>query len=136
MICNLTQHPATPDQVAAGVIDLAPDLREALCAALTFERLPTARDITERADLIAEMAALHGLPASDDDANAGADTAPRAAMIGGAPYLMAPLEAALRERGIAPLYAFSTRESVEQVQADGSVRKVNVFRHAGFVPAA
>jgi hypothetical protein len=55
------------------------------------------------------------------------------AMIGGAPYLMAPLESALRAHGITPVYAFSVRESVDQVQPDGSVRKVAVFRHAGFV---
>lgn len=48
---------------------------------------------------------------------------------------MAPLETELSARRIEPVYAFSTRESVEQTQADGSVRKVNVFRHTGFVPA-
>jgi hypothetical protein len=46
---------------------------------------------------------------------------------------MAPLEVALRAHGITPLYAFSVRESVDQVQPDGSVRKVATFRHAGFV---
>jgi hypothetical protein len=39
----------------------------------------------------------------------------------------------LRAADITPLYAFSVRESVEQALADGSVRKVNVFRHAGFI---
>jgi len=43
---------------------------------------------------------------------------------------------ALRDQGIEPVYAFSVRESIEQTQPDGSVRKVNVFRHAGFVDAA
>ncbi len=55
------------------------------------------------------------------------------AMIGGAPYLMAPLERHLARAGVRPMYAFSTRESVEQTGADGSVKKVSVFRHAGFV---
>ena len=49
--------------------------------------------------------------------------------------MMARLERALIERGIEPLYAFSVRESTEEVQADGSVRKVAVFKHAGFIPA-
>ena len=40
-----------------------------------------------------------------------------------------------REHGIQPVFAFSVRETEEQKQADGSVRKVAVFRHAGFVPA-
>lgn len=58
------------------------------------------------------------------------------AMIGGALWLMAPLELALRAVGIEPLYAFSERTSAEQIQIDGSVRKVAVFRHVGFVRAA
>ena len=56
-------------------------------------------------------------------------------MIGGAPYLMAPLEKELRGWGLVPVYAFSVRESTEVVQDDGSVRKVNTFRHAGWVEA-
>lgn len=55
------------------------------------------------------------------------------AMIGGATYLMEALAKALRDCGIRPLYAFSTRVSVEQAMPDGSVRKVNEFRHLGFV---
>ena len=43
------------------------------------------------------------------------------------------LEAALRQQGFTPLYAFSVRESADQTQPDGSVRKVAVFRHVGFV---
>lgn len=66
-----------------------------------------------------------------DYAEEGAESA----MIGGAPFLMAPLEGALRTRGVIPLYAFSVRESVEEALPDGSVRKTQVFRHAGFVPA-
>ena len=54
-------------------------------------------------------------------------------MIGGAPFLMGPLEAALLKDNRVPVYAFSVRESVEAPQADGSVRKANVFRHGGFV---
>jgi hypothetical protein len=54
-------------------------------------------------------------------------------MIGGAPYLMGALEKALRECGFTPVYAFSKRESIDQPQPDGSVRKVAVFRHLGFV---
>ena len=57
------------------------------------------------------------------------------AMIGGAPFLMATLADELAKASIYALFAFSTRESVEQVQPDGSVRKTAVFRHQGFVPA-
>jgi hypothetical protein len=56
-----------------------------------------------------------------------------AAMIGGAPYLMSELEQALFERGITPLYAFSKRESVEEVTDSGETVKKTVFKHLGFV---
>lgn len=124
MILNLTQHPATLEQIAAGVVDLPADQRAAICALLTFDSLPTRTEIEDAAEAIALMADDH-LPESGD----------HQAMIGGAPWLMSSLEAALREQRIKPVYAFSVRESVEQAQADGSVRKVNVFRHAGFVAA-
>lgn len=117
-IANLTQHPATAEQVDAGVFDLPADQVAALRDALTFSAPPTHAEIHERASRIAAMVA---------------DTGAVWAMLGGAPYLMAPLEEALALRGIHPLYAFSVRESAEQKQPDGSVRKVNVFRHAGFV---
>ena len=121
-IVNLTQHAATPAQKSAGVADLPAALRVELQELLQFDSLPTSADISSRADALANLAA-QAAPYGD------------MAMIGGAPYLMAPLEWALREKGIQPLYAFSKRESAEQVQPDGSVRKVNVFRHMGFVEA-
>lgn len=130
IIINLTQHAATADQLAAGVVDLPDTERAALQRALTFDALPTAEDLVERAEYIANLAALNGLGGDEDD-----DPHPMAAMIGGAPYLMGPLEAALLDAGIEPVYAFSVRETEEQKQPDGSVRKVAVFRHAGFVPA-
>ena len=127
MILNLTQHPGTPEQ---GVTDLTGEELAALKTALTFDAIPTAQEIADRAEYIAELACVNGLGGEDDD------PIPTAAMIGGAPYLMAPLERELRQRGIDPLYAFSVRESAEQTQPDGSIRKVNIFRHAGFVLAA
>ena len=57
------------------------------------------------------------------------------AMIGGAPYLMGPLEQALKENNIDPLYAFSKRISSEYVDEEGNVRKEMVFKHLGFVEA-
>ena len=56
-------------------------------------------------------------------------------MIGGALWLMAPLADALRRQGIEPVFAFSVREAGEQIQADGSTRKVAIFRHSGWVVA-
>ena len=115
---NLTQHEASDSQIAAGVVDLPAASREALKGLLTFDGLPARPEIIARAAAIAELAEEHGA---------------EHVMIGGAPYLMGALERALTDRGIAPRFAFSRRESVEVQQPDGSVRKVGVFQHLGFV---
>lgn len=118
MITNLTQHQATPDQVTAGVTDLPADDRARLQSLITFNEVPSKEELRERAKAVAEMAVKAG--------NA-------TAMIGGAPYFMSVLEDALCEAGVKPVYAFSVRESQDVAQADGSIRKVVLFRHAGFV---
>lgn len=115
-ILNLTQHAVTAEQAAAGVVE--PADKASVQALLTFEELPDRTEVILRA---AELAAL------------AVDAGFRTAMIGGAPFLMPPLEAALKAAGIRPRYAFSVRESVETTAPDGSVRKTNVFRHAGWV---
>lgn len=120
-IVNLTQHPATAEQLAAGVVDLETEQRAHLQALLTFDSLPSEDELSERAKRIATLASGHATAS--------------AAMIGGAPYLMAPLQYWLERAGITPVYAYSVRASEEQAQPDGSVRKVNIFRHAGFVEA-
>lgn len=129
MIINLTQHPSTADQRAAGVVDLQNQELAALKELLTFNDLPSREDIATRAEQIAGLAVLNGLGGEDED------PVPLQAMIGGAPYLMAPLEWALQNQGITPVYAFSLRETVEQPQPDGSVKKTQVFKHLGFVKA-
>lgn len=117
-IINLTQHPATTEQIADGVIDLPHDALAELRLWLTFDRLPDREQVERAAEVIATLALPH-----------------ERAMIGGAPYLMAPLEAALRERGVKPVYSFTQRVSEEQPMPDGTVRKTQVFRHLGFVEA-
>ena len=117
-IINLTQHPASPEQIEAGVIDLPAADKAELAALLTFNNPPTADEIRARAASVAARAVGH-----------------EAAMIGGALWLMGPLTAALRAAGVRPVFAFTRREAEEQPQADGSVKKVAVFRHAGFVEA-
>jgi hypothetical protein len=127
MIINLTQHEARPEQIAAGVYDLEGEHLARLRELLTFEDLPAPREIAARAKAITDLAtASAGYPV------------PALAMIGGAPFLMGALECALRLRGIEPRYAFSKRESVEEIVRDaehpfGIVRKTQVFRHLGFV---
>ncbi len=118
-ILNLTQHDATPEQVAAGVIE--PGDKTELRKMITFDHLPSQEHILATADLLAGLAERYEVGV---------------AMIGGAPFFMGPLERALRARGITPLYAFSKREAIDAPQADGSVKKTQVFRHVGFVEAA
>lgn len=130
MILNLTQHPASADQITAGVCDLPAPQRAALTEALTVDALPDREAIEARCDYIAELACQNGLGSDDAD-----DPHPAQAMIGGAPWMMRALEDALISREIEPVYAFSVRESIEQNQPDGSVRKVNIFKHAGFISA-
>jgi hypothetical protein len=48
---------------------------------------------------------------------------------------MPPLEKALISRGVAPVYAFSKRETTETARADGAVHKTTIFKHIGFVEA-
>jgi len=115
---NLTQHLATPSQIAAGVIDLAPTERAILVDLLTVPGLPTLAQIRDRCHAIASLAVGH-------------DTA----MVGGASWMAAPLERALWAVDCAPFYAFSVRESVESV-VDGKTVKTSVFRHDGFVPGS
>jgi DNA-binding cell septation regulator SpoVG len=120
MILNLTQHPATEDQKAEGVIDFAGEVLEGLKTALTFMEIPDEEEITKRANYITLIASRQ---------NPGA----KKAMIGGAPYLMSTLERALRKAGIEPVYAFSLRVSKEEPQPDGSVLKVQKLEHEGFI---
>lgn len=117
-ILNLTQHPATAEQAAQGVVE--PVDKTVVQRRLTFETLPSKEAIATAASELAALAKASGM---------------RTAMIGGAPFFMPALDSALRGVGVEPVYAFSVRESAEQTMPDGSVRKVNVFKHVGFVRA-
>lgn len=136
IILNLTQHQASAEQIAAGVVDLTEADARYVRAALTaesLEELDSENDLgtrEDRAAIIADRAVIVASEIQDRQPDERI-----AAMIGGAPWLMAPLELELKERGFGVVYAFSRRVSEEQLQADGSVRKVNVFRHVGWVPA-
>jgi hypothetical protein len=123
-IVNLTQHAASPAQEAEGVVcphvDSNP-FSAALRELLTFDTLPSSQDVADRSAKLAKMARQ----LADF---AGAD----AAMIGGAPFLMASLEKALGDVGLIAVFAFSTRESVEEVVGGQTVKR-SVFAHKGFV---
>ena len=122
MILNLTQHVVTPEQKAQLVVE--PRMtKEKIKKLLTFEEIPTKEEINARAEKLARIAV------SETDNKIWITHV----MLGGAPFFMGALEKAVRECGFTPVYAFSKRESEEIPQPDGSVRKVQVFRHIGFV---
>lgn len=117
-ILNLTQHAPTQAQIEAGVFDAPEELRGKIIAELNFAEIPHKGEIHSRADEIARLAVLTGC---------------EGAMIGGAPYLMAPLERSLANVGIASLYSFSERQVVEVSNPDGTVSKTTTFAHVGWV---
>lgn len=117
-ILNLTQHPATAEQVAAGVVEPSPELKKEIQTLITFEEIPTCSEMHRRAKRLVEIAKDGGYPM---------------VMIGGAPFFMHILVGRMNFYGILTLFAFSKRQVVEKTNADGSVEKVSVFKHEGFV---
>ena len=134
-ILNLTQHVATPEQIEAGVFEPTDDDKKEIQKLLTFEEVPTKKGIESRAMGLAKIASkiFNDVEYVEEYNHFDYVEIDRKAMIGGAPYLMGLLEAYLKHECVKPVYAFSKRESVDHLQPDGSVRKVQVFRHAGFV---
>jgi hypothetical protein len=129
MILNLTQHVVTAEQKAQLVVE--PRMtKEKIKKLLTFEEIPTKEEIEARANELARIAVSEASMYAGDTDNEVWITR---VLLGGAPFFMGALEKAVRECGFAPVYAFSKRESVDQPQPDGSVKKIAVFRHCGFV---
>ena len=120
-IINLTQHPATPDQKNAGVVE--PINKNKIKKLLTFNELPSKEELRARAKVLVDHIIIYEEGTFE------------AAMIGGAPFFMSVLEDALRRMGITPLYAFSKREVIEKNLPSGEVVKTQVFKHLGFVEA-
>lgn len=54
-------------------------------------------------------------------------------MVGGAAYFIPVLENELVAVGIKPIHSFTERKSVDKINVDGSVQKVSVFEHIGWV---
>lgn len=115
-VLNLTQHQPTPEQMSSGVIN--PHNVDKVKKLLTFDHIPTAENMAIRARELALIAVNNGV---------------KTALIGGAPYFMPYLEQALFQYDITPCYSFSERASVEKTLDDGSVQKINVFKHVAFI---
>ena len=155
-ILNLTQHALTFEQEMEGAY--TDHNHESIKKALTFTSMPTQDMVQEKViellDYVhmalldftqmrfqnafeglqdigcsAEEAEECGLSAMKDAEN------DFAIMIGGAPYLMAPLESALKQCGFTVVYAYSERIGKEHVKDDGTVLKSFEFKHLGFYEA-
>ncbi len=128
---NFVHYCTQEDWVNAGnslVADLPDPAANLVRELLTFAELPSDTEITQRAEMIASVAA--DMSSGEDRGGIGFALQ---AMIGGAPFFMSALEQALRDVGIQPVYAFSIRESVEKTDSSGKVTKTNVFKHIGFI---
>lgn len=120
---NLTQHNTTVSQAQQGVVDLDAEIISEVRKQLTFDEIPTRKEMEIAAKEITRLVLASGIK------ERGVDQA----MIGGAPFFMSVLEFALLKIGVVPVYAFSKRESVDVTEEDGSITKRSVFLHVGFV---
>jgi hypothetical protein len=60
-ILNLTQHPASAEQLSAGVIDPSAKAKGRIGELLTFVSLPDAQEIARRATALSAVALDHGV---------------------------------------------------------------------------
>ena len=118
---NMTQHKPSPDQEKAGVRNFNDECQQRVRDLLTFDILPTKLEIVARCKELTSIASTF--------------YSTKKVMVGGAPWLMEPLCNTLQEGGFEPVFAFSSRVTEEKLQEDGTIRKVQIFRHEGFVPA-
>ena len=158
MIINLTQHRATPEQVAAGVVDVPADRQALLKALLTVEIAGKFADLSEterlhellhradeivsnfvapeqvaRAEAVCRQAEQRGHPASGVDALAVVmDARAVECMVGGFPPLVRALRQQLAFIGAVPVEALSDRVVTETINENGTVDKQAIFKHLGF----
>ena len=124
-IINCTQHIPSAEQCKAGVGNISGKGWGRIKELLTFESIPSAQEMKNRASEIGKILADWNAFQDEYNTNYACDKV----MIGGAPFFMGYLEKELFSRNFQPVYAFSKRESVE---VDGV--KKSVFRHLGFIP--
>lgn len=144
-IINLTQHVATEDQVAAGVVNVQANFVATLKNLLTFPPVYDVYMLIGRAQAIASLA--YDSWNASCQAAADADTRPlsstddaymdywyhsaKECMIGGMPSFMRHLEDALIAKGFRVGYACTARVSVDKPDGKGGVEKTAVFKHVG-----
>lgn len=144
-IINLTQHVATEDQVAAGVVNVQDNFTATLKNLLTFPATYDVYMLIVRAQAVAAIA--YDSWNASCQAAADADTRPlsstddaymdywyhssKECMIGGMPSFMRHLEDALIAKGFKVGYACTARVSIDVPDGNGGVKKSSVFKHVG-----
>jgi hypothetical protein len=100
---NLTQHDATAEQIAAGIVDIHDvDMLREVRELLTFNDIPDMERIIQTAKNISYIASDYRY-----FYDGGHRDKCEGVMIGCAPYLMGPLEIALIDRAFKVFYADS-----------------------------
>jgi hypothetical protein len=89
-IVNLTKNPATPEQIAAGVVDLQGSSLEILKRFMVIEEPQSETYMQSAAGILASL-----VVAADAEA----------ALVDGASFFASTLETALKERNIKPMHA-------------------------------
>lgn len=132
-ILNLTCHTATSGQIAAGVVEFTSHERfERLLSLLKFDTAPSELLVKSRTMAIVALA-MEEIDFQSKGQEVGYDE--WQVMLGGALWLMKPLTDGFMRSRVVPVFAFSERKSLETPLANGTVQKVVVFEHAGWVKA-
>ena len=118
-VFNLTKHQMTPDQIAAGGLNVPS--AQAATELHDFVVMPTAADMQLRASALMSLAQEAGAVAGDG------------VMLAGAMYFIPPLVDAARDAGFVPTLSFTQRVAVEKPLEDGSVKLEYIFRHEGWM---
>ena len=108
-ILNMTQHAPNDEQREAGLIEMDAVTQQKIRDLLTFDEMPTAMEVSDRAEALAQMAWDIGI---------------ETVHIGGAPFLMPTLVEALEMKGMQPVFSFSKRIVEEK---DGVKKSKFVF---------
>jgi hypothetical protein len=117
-VINLTKYRATPDQIEAGVLDVTDSLFGQLRVALTFDKPPTPDEIIKRSQAIVDVAR------EADNVNV---------MIGGDLWMIPIIERLLYTNGFSVWYPLSKIVFKHVTKHDGTIEKMMVFHHEGFV---
>ena len=121
-LINLTQHSLTDEQKKSVDTTIEP---KDMAVYLNFNDMPDANIINNRAfEMFDCLMAMLPSDVKPEDCTV---------LLGGAPFFMSACEKAAIHYGFNYCYAFSKRVSEEVKQPDGTVRKVSVFKHEGWI---